>query len=264
MKCCGFGVCSFSYIYILFTVVLSFFKSSVLSFSELSSNQRINIFGIEPVILGHGLMKLIVEYLGYIIYGGIFFYIFRLKKIFKKKANKNNKELIFKKRELSFRIIKLLLITCCIFAIQLIIRNIMNFLNLWMLDLWIFNIIFISYFMKKILNKRIYKHQLLSLGINFGVNLILLITASSIKVAEGNSEYSMIINNFGHFGYIMIFYLVFLALSAMICLSQVMQKQLMDIENVSPFSILFIIVIFSTFFTLIKLNFHLKKNNYII
>ena len=115
----------------------------------------------------------------------------------------------------------------------------MNFLNLWMLDLWIFNIIFISYFMKKILNKRIYKHQLLSLGINFGVNLILLITASSIKVAEGNSEYSMIINNFGHFGYILIFYLVFLALSAMICLSQVMQKQLMDIENVSPFSILF-------------------------
>ena len=253
MKCCGFGVCSFSYIYILFTVVLFFFKSSVLSFSELSSNQRINIFGIEPVILGHGLMKLIVEYLGYIIYGGIFFYIFRLKKIFKKKANKNNKELIFKKRELSFRIIKLLLITCCIFAIQLIIRNIMNFLNLWMLDLWIFNIIFISYFMKKILNKRIYKHQLLSLGINFGVNLILLITASSIKVAEGNSEYSMIINNFGHFCYILIFYLVFLALSAMICLSQVMQKQLMDIENVSPFSILFIIGIFSTFFTFIAL-----------
>ena len=81
MKCCGFGVCSFSYIYILFTVVLFFFKSSVLSFSELSSNQRINIFGIEPVILGHGLMKLIVEYLGYIIYGGIFFYIFRLKKM---------------------------------------------------------------------------------------------------------------------------------------------------------------------------------------
>ena len=120
-----------------------------------------------------------------------------------------------------------------------------------MLDLWIFNIIFISFFMKKILNKRIYKHQLLSLGINFGVNLILLIVASSIKAVEGNSEYSMIIHNFGHFGYILLFYLVFLALSAMICLSQVMQKQLMDIENVSPFTILFIIGIFSTFFTFI-------------
>ena len=57
-----------------------------------------------------------------------------------------------------------------------------------MLDLWIFNIIFISFFMKKKLNKRIYKHQLLSLGINFGVNLILLIVASSIKAVEGNSN----------------------------------------------------------------------------
>ena len=72
-------------------------------------------------------MKLIVEYLGYIIYGGIFFYIFRLKKIFKKKANRNNNKLIYKKSHLSLRTIKLLLIICCLLAIQLIIRNIMNF-----------------------------------------------------------------------------------------------------------------------------------------
>ena len=42
-------------------------------------------------------------------------------------------------------------------------------------------------------------------------------------------------------------------MSALICLSQVMQKYLMDCEYVSPFQILFIIGIFSIFFTLIAL-----------
>ena len=130
----------------------------------------------------------------------------------------------------------MMLIACCLFAIQLIIRSIMNFLNLWMLDLWIFNIIFIPVFMKKIMKIDIYKHQLYSLIVIFFINLALLISASFINDSEGHSDFS-----------------IFLVLSALICLSQVMQKYLMDCEYVSPFQILFIIGIFSIFFTLIAL-----------
>ena len=148
--------------------------------------------------------------------------------------------------------IKLLLIACCLFAIQLIIREIMNFLKLWMLDLWIFNIIFISFFMKIILKVEFYKHQLYSLGINFFINFVLLIASSSLK-EKGKSQYEKIADNFGNYFYIVLFYLVFLALSAMICSSQVMQKHLMDVENVSAFTILFIIGLLSSFFTLIAL-----------
>ena len=255
MKCCGFGfaTCSFSYLYIFFTIVLFFLKNCILSFSELSSSKKINIFGIEPVLTNHKLMMLLIEYLGYIIFGGLFFYFFRIRKIIKKnkkekieeKNHSKNIQLIFKKKYLSMKAIKLLLIACCLFAIQLIIREIMNFLNLWMLDLWIFNIIFISFFMKIILKVEIYKHQLYSLGINFFINFALLIASSSLK-EKGKSQYEKIADNFGNYFYIVLFY-------AMICSSQVMQKHLMDVENVSAFTILFIIGLLSSFFTLIAL-----------
>ena len=100
--------------------------------------------------------------------------------------------MIYTKRYVSFRSMKMLLIACCLFAIQLIIRNIMNLLNLWMLDLWIFNIIFISFFMKIILKVQIYKHQLFSLGINFCINFVLLIVASAIKEDNGYSQFNSI------------------------------------------------------------------------
>ena len=263
MKCCGFGfaTCSFSYLYILFTIVLFFLKNCILSFGELSSKNKINIFGIEPVLINHRLMMLLIEYLGYIIFGGLFFYFFRIRKIIKKnnkekieeKNHSKNIQLIFKKKYLSMKAIKLLLISCCLFAIQLIIRGIMNFLSLGMLDLWIFNIIFISFFMKIILKVEIYKHQLYSLGINFFINFALLIASSSLKEDDGKSQYEKIADNFGNYFYIVLFYLVFLALSAMICSSQVMQKHLMDVEDVSAFTILFIIGFLSSFFTLIAL-----------
>ena len=263
MKCCGFGfaTCSFSYLYILFTIVLFFLKNCILSFSELSSENRINIFGIEPVLIDHRLIMLLIEYLGYIIFGGLFFYFFRIRKIIKKnkkeKIEENNHskniQLIYKKKYLSMKAIKLLLIACCLFAIQLIIREIMNFLKLWMLDLWIFNIIFISFFMKIILKVEIYNHQLYSLGINFFINFALLIASSSLKEDDGKSQYEKIADNFGNYFYIVLFYLVFLALSAMQCSSQVMQKHLMDVENESAFTILFIIGFFSAIFTIIAL-----------
>ena len=262
MKCCGFGfaTCSFSYLYIFFTTALFFLKNCILSFSELSSSKKINIFGIEPVLTNHKLMMLLIEYLGYIIFGGLFFYFFRIRKIIKKnkkekieeKNHSKNIQLIFKKKYLSMKAIKLLLIACCLFAIQLIIRGIMNFLKLWMLDLWIFNIIFISFFMKIILKVEFYKHQLYSLGINFFINFVLLIASSSLK-EKAKSQYEKIADNFGNYFYIVLFYLVFLALSAMICSSQVVQKHLMDVEDVSAFTILFIIGFLSSFFTLIAL-----------
>ena len=217
MKCCAFGfsTCSFSYLYILFTIVFYFLKYCILSFSELSSKNRINIFGIEPVLTNHRLIMLLIEYLGYIIFGGLFLYLFRIRRIIKKnnkeKIEENNHpknmQLIFKKQRLSKKAIKILLIACFLFAIQLIIRGIMNFLSLGMLDLWIFNIIFISFFMKIILKVEFYKHQLYSLGINFFINFVLLIASSSLK-EKGKSQYEKIADNFGNYFYIVLFYLI--------------------------------------------------------
>ena len=100
----------------------------------------------------------------------------------------------------------MMLIACCLFAIQLIIRSIMSFLNLWMLDLWIFNIIFIPVFMKKIKKIDIYKHQLYSLIVIFFINLALLISASFINDSKGHSDFSNVSDNFGTYS-IIFFYL---------------------------------------------------------
>ena len=91
MKCCRFGftACSSSYLYILFSALLYFLKSSLISFSELSFIKKTNIFGIEPVIFRHGLIKLMFEYSGSVIFGGIFYYIFTVSKYYKRKKEEN-------------------------------------------------------------------------------------------------------------------------------------------------------------------------------
>ena len=270
MKCVKFGGCSIYYIYILLTILFFFLKSSILSCSEVSVKTLLNVFGIETVLYRHGLMQLLVEYIGYIIYGGIFLIILKKNKIFNKKEKEEkkekepkNEEFIQKNSELIYfeehnvhisdKAPKLILIACALFAFQLIIKKIMYILNLWMFDLWIFNIIFISLFMKKILKIEIYKHQLYALVFNFGINLILLISESLLKGKNGKNDYDIVENQFGNYFYNILFYIVFLALAAILSLSQVLQKQLMDLEYISPFKILFIIGIFCTFFTLITL-----------
>ena len=217
MKCCSFGRFSFSYLYILFTALLFVLKSCILSFSELSSKLKINIFGIEPVILKHGLMKLLIESIGYIVYGFLFLCIFSKKKVFKKKKKEKNtskkNQLIFDNtvKKAPFRTFRLMLIACGLFSLQLIVRNIMSILDLWRFDLWIFNIIFIPIFMKKFFKVIIYKHQLYSLVFNFGINLVLLIIASSAKYENEDeadqSDYEKIKQNFGSYFFIVLFYL---------------------------------------------------------
>ena len=117
--------------------------------------------------------------------------------------------------------------------------------------MWIFNIFFIYIFMKCSLNNPIYKHQLFTLFI-FIINIILIVISSSIEY-NGGSFYDSIINIYGNAFYIVLFYLIYLALSALICSSQVFQKKLMDVYYVSHYKILFIIGLISSLLTLLTL-----------
>ena len=110
-----------------------------------------------------------------------------------------------------------------------------------MLDLWVFNIIFIFIFMKYFLHKETYKHQLISLIVIFSINF-----------NEG-SDYDTVKNIYGSYLYVVLFYFIFLILSALLCSSQVLEKKIMEICYVSPFTILFVIGIFSGLFAFITL-----------
>ena len=104
--------------------------------------------------------------------------------------------------------------------------------------------------MKYILHTQIYKHQFYALIIIFTLNFILMITCSSIR-HKGISEYDEVANNYGGYFYIILFYFEFLILSALLCSSEVLQKKLIDIYYVSPYTIIYMFGALSGALTLI-------------
>ena len=270
-KYCKVGKCSKEYIYIIITSLSFILKNTLFTLKDLEIVNDNNLIGFETVIRKHGLIKLVIEYLGFIIYGYIFVLIFKKNKKQKKNENsesdnnksknddsENNKtqnkniDLLYHENEIYNKNPTNLLIACGVFAFQLTARSILLNLDLWMFDLWIFNIIFISIFLKKIFKYKIYKHHIYIFIFNFATNLILFITASSIKIS-GESDYENVKNRYGNYGYNVLFYLMYVALSCMICFSQVLQKKVMDYEYTSPSKIVFMYGIISTLFSLIAL-----------
>jgi hypothetical protein len=218
------------------------------------------MFGINVVVNNHILMKLLIEYSGYTIFGILFKII-----IYNKYSNNLNNttnitnninssilstNTITIENQLKNKITKLLLIACAFFAIQLMVRTILLFGGVWTLDLWIFNLIFIYICMKYILHKHFYKHQLYSLVFIFSINLVLLISCSGIR-HNGINEYDQVRDNYGSYFYIVLFYLVYISLSAFISSSEVLQKKLMDIHYISPYTIIFMFGLISGSVTLI-------------
>ena len=104
--------------------------------------------------------------------------------------------------------------------------------------------------MKYFLHAHLYKHQIYALIFIFVINFVLMIICSSIRY-KGNSEYDAIKTNYGSYFYIVLFYFVFLILSACLCSSEVLQKKLMDIYYVSPYTIIYMFGIISGAFTFI-------------
>ena len=166
-------------------------------------------------------MKLLIEYLGYIIFGILSKIIFDKKEdinnnltnnnslrnsVISSIATMNNINNNNNDKQTKFQTIKLLLIASALFSIQLMARTILNFGSVWMLDLWIFNIFFVYIFMKFFLHTQIYKHQCYALIVIFALNFILMITCSSIR-HKGISEYDEVAKNYGSYFYIALFYL---------------------------------------------------------
>ena len=91
-------ICSKQYIYIPITVSLFIAKNIVLTLKELSFDTDKNIFGIELVIKNHIFMKLLLQFFGYIIIGGIL-YFHSLKKKDTKDTKDENSNLIVNNQE---------------------------------------------------------------------------------------------------------------------------------------------------------------------
>ena len=247
--------CSKYYLYILLTAVFFVLKSLVINLNDIGIYKDKNVFGINIIVNNHILMKLLIEYFGYILFGVLSKLIFDRnhpnsipERILRNSVVSVNVKASKEQRVIQKR--KLLIIASLFFSIQLIVRTILNFGSVWMLDLWIFNIFFIYIFMKYILHTHHYKHQIYALILNFTINLIILVTCSGIR-HNGKNDYDGVRDNYGSYYYVILFYVVYIALSAFICSSEVLQKKLMDIYYASPYTILYMFGLISGGFTFI-------------
>jgi hypothetical protein len=61
------------------------------------------MFKVETVINGHPLVKLLLEYLGYVIYGAIFYLVLKKNKIFRKDVPAERNSLIYQKKKVKYK-----------------------------------------------------------------------------------------------------------------------------------------------------------------
>ena len=267
-KCLRIGKCSIYYIYIIIIVLLFIIKSSLLSFRELEIRKNYNIIGIETILYKHELIQIIIENLGYILYGCIFMLIFKNNRKKKEldinnelktnesennKIQDNNIQLLYNGDNAFKKCSINLLIACAVYATQLTIKSVLTIIKVGMFEFWIFNIIFIVIFLKTILKYKIYKLHMYIFIFNIVTNSILFLMASFILNNNKKNDYINVKETFGNHGYNVLFYIVFISFSCMMCFSQVLQKKVMDYEYKSPSKVVVMNGIISTILLLIAL-----------
>ena len=289
----GIGNCSIYNFYILGAFILHLLEDYLLSIDDIKDNYKNNLFGFSPKLKKHKLVRLLYKYIGFIIFGTLFYFIQNPKDI--RDINNN----LIKDNGLNLRLryslktnksfksnkyFKELLIIGIIYSLQALVRKILGFFGFAKFDLWIFNIIFIFILMKKNFKIDIYKHQKYSLIFIFISNFILLIWSNLVKsyvsikenkeneIKKINGYYysKEIIGNdyFFHGAFFLFIYIIFIILSIANPYSKVLSKKLMDFKYQSHYKIIIIIGIFGLFFTTIIILFtsifkcddNIKKN----
>ena len=229
------GNCSTLYLYIVYRIIFKGLKDLIL------------IDKIEIQLKNHTLFMSIYKYLGFILFGFLFYTIKSRDKKNKIKienvAQKFNTELIhYQRRNVSNFSIFRLMITCILYALFLEFIVISYFLGFHDLDFWIFNIAFALLFLSKYYSINLYKHHLYSLGFIFFTNLIILIIKS---ILDGNDNdknvYEKVEEIFHHKGFSVLIIFLFILNSLSISFTRVSTKVFMEIKYISYYRIIFFI-----------------------
>ena len=267
------GNCSTLYIYIVYRIIFKGLKDFILT----------GIFEIKPELNNHILIKSIYKYIGFILFGFLFYKIRNSKNSDKnnkinigKAGKKFNSELIYYKRNNAnkfsmFRFI----ITCILYVLFLEFIEISYFYGFHDLDFWIFNIAFTVFFISKYYSIKTYRHHFCSLSFIFFTNFIILIIKSfqPDKENENNNEsdkenknvYDNVLKFFPskYFCFVIIF--IYILNSLTISFTRVVTKELMELKYISHYRIIFFIgvsgFILTFFLLIISSNFFPSEGN---
>ena len=267
------GNCSTLYLYIVYRIIFKGLKDFILT----------GIFEIKPELNNHILIKSIYKYIGFILFGFLFYKIRN-----KKNSDKNNKinigkvgtkfnsELIYYKRNNTNKFSMLrFIITCILYVLFLEFIEISYFYGFHDLDFWIFNIAFTVFFISKYYSIKTYRHHFCSLSFIFFTNFIILIIKSfqPDKENENNNEsdkenknvYDNVLKFFPskYFCFVIIF--IYILNSLTISFTRVVTKELMELKYISHYRIIFFIgvsgFILTFFLLIISSNFFPSEGN---
>ena len=262
----GCGKVYSQYLYIIYYVILDYLTEIIITLDYFKNNINFGLFGFVPKLKKHILIKNLFMYLGFIIFGLIFFYIFIIRNNKKEKNlidNMKNKRansgLIYNGKiqiRTSNSVIEILIVSL-FFSIFYEINIIVYSFGFYDFDLWTFNIIFTIFFIKIYYSLDQYSHQLYSLIFVFFINLIFIILSSFLprKEKENINSYNHTAELFREQLFCIPIYLIFILNSYLVSFSRVKSKVLMEFNYISPYKIIILIGFFGLLITSILLTF---------
>ena len=248
------------YLFIFYSILCKSIGDFILSFDNFDYTLDLSLFGFKSILSRHILIQSFYKYLSFIVFG-LIFYMFSTKKT-ANKTSKNNETinnsrtamgqqsvLIYNKKSLISNISKFdFLIVSIIYVVYLELINITYTLGFHSADLWPFNIVFTSLFMKIIFKKKIFIHQICSLSFIFIVNITISLIAGYRSDVFKTAE-----DMLGSKILCLLIYLMYIGISFLISFARVKCKSLMEFKFISPYKIIFFIGIIGFILTSIIL-----------
>ena len=267
------GECSKFYLYILASAFFKFLCFLILGYKE----KGIGLFGFCPIINSYYITQSIYTYIGYIIFGTIFYYVF------KRKHKKSEIEmhpipmrlLIHNKTKVmpkSAKTIFQIILVCFCYGLYNEIQNIIYNLGFQFFYYWTFETIFSYFLMKRYFVMDIYTHHKCSIiFIVVTCSTFLLVASflpgSSIMENERSlNSYQIIEKLLGSYYYCIIIILFLLFLSFIISFSRTFSKIIMQTKYLSKYSLILFIGIIGLILSIIAsiILYYIDKGNNII
>ena len=257
-KIISLGICSRQYLNILGSVIFKFLESISLGYKNENGGNKFSLYGLTPILYDSNYMKSIYTYIGYILFGTLFYLIFSKSQINRGKRLRKNlmpKGIIHNKTaKKSKKTFFMIFLFCFIFVFHIEVKKILYILNFQAFNIWTFDIFFMLFFMNKYFIIYFYKHQKYSILFILLTSAVLLILSSFLPFTKENDKY---INSYeaankkGSYFFSIPLVLFFIFLSFIYSFSRVTGKVLMQIKFISPYILIIFLGITGLILTLI-------------
>ena len=271
------GKCSRLYLYILGSGLFKIFSLILLGSNNISED-GIGLFGFCPIFNSFNFIQSIYIYIGYIIFGIIFYCFKDVDKIFDSTGLKRRKSglmnnFIHNKPIKNTKKTKIyMFLVCLAFVFYIEIKKVLYIEGFQFFNFWTIEIIFMFLLWRNYFIIDFYRHHKVSIIFNVSICSTLLLTASFLPTSlsgenPGNS-YQNLNDKLGNYFYCILFIFVFVILSLIYSFSRIYSKVLMQIKFISPYIIIFLFGITGLFVSLISsivsyfINYHDNIINY--